>query len=229
MPIVKRPNRDALRRGIDIYIDTMREFITNTLQLSNPNMPIENLIYHNLDGMYRDRYWRQINKNDRCVESAIDIGDFKPIIIKNWLLVFDAAIDGDRQLVTNSLERIAEARNQAFHFSKSDLDIDKVGSWLSDIAGMMRRIDAREEMRHVLTFHRQLHSGPTQITCGCEMSLYSYIAKIASQNRTRHSFIRTTSEPSSATYNGHTCSRPYDALIFTRVQYRDDRPRPCAN
>ena len=32
MPLIPRPNRDALSRGLDIYRDTMRPFILSSLE-----------------------------------------------------------------------------------------------------------------------------------------------------------------------------------------------------
>ncbi len=107
MPIIERPHRDALRIGIDIYIDTMRNFIVTQLDKSpHNNLPVENQIYHDLDNLHRDRYWQLLSRNDRCVYSAIDIVDFKRLITKNWFLIFDDLIDGNQETVINTLDRI---------------------------------------------------------------------------------------------------------------------------
>ncbi len=229
MPIIERPHRDALRMGIDIYIDTMREFIVGAIDKSNHvTLPVENQIYHDLENLYRDRYWQQLSKNDRCVTSAIDIADFKRLLAKNWFLIFDNLIDGNQATVINLLDRITDGRNQAFHFAKSDLDWLFVSNRLGDITGMMRRIGAKEEERAVVDINRRLMSGPAAPLHLCDLSLDRYVGLLASRRRTRHAHAHGSTESSvDAQLDGHICTKPYNALTFSRIRPIDPTYHPC--
>ena len=229
MPIIERPHRDALRIGIDIYIDTMRNFIVTQLDKSpHNNLPVENQIYHDLDNFHRDRYWQLLSRNDRCVYSAIDIADFKRLITKNWFLIFDDLIDGNQETVINLLDRITDGRNQAFHFTKSDLDWRFVSNRLSDITGMMRRIGAKEEEQAVVDLNRRIISDSPEPLPLCDFSLHRYVGILASRRKTRHAHARTSTENTvDAKLNGHICTQPYKALTFSRIRQIDPTYHPC--
>lgn len=229
MPIIERPHRDALRMGIDIYIDTMREFIVKAIDNSKHiSLPVENQIYQDLDSLHRDRYWQLLSKNDRCVFSAIDIADFKRLITKNWFHIFDDLIDGNQATVINLIDRITDGRNRAFHFTKSDLDWLFVSNRLGDITGMMRRIGAKDEEATVVDINRRLMSAPPDPIPLCDYSLHRYVGLLASRRRTRHIQARNSNDDVvDIKLNGQVCTQPYNALTFTRVRPIDPTYQPC--
>lgn len=229
MPIIERPNRDALRNGIDVYIDTMRVFIVSALDSSKSiTLPVENQIFHDLEGSHQDRYWQQLSKNDRCVESAIDIADFKRLITKNWFAVFDDMVEGDINTVVNLIDRITDARNRAFHFSKSDLDLRFVWNRLADITGMMRRIGAKQEENAIVDINRHLMSEPVEPLPICDFSLRRYLGLLASRRRTRHAHTPKAIENIKAELNGYICTQPYKALTFSRIRPIDPTYHHCS-
>ena len=229
MPIIERPNRDALRNGIDIYIDTMREFIVNSIKdASHITLPVQNQIYRDLENSHQDRYWQQLKRNDHCVESAIDIADFKRLISKNWFAIFDSLIDGDLNTVINLIDRITDARNGAFHFSKSDLDHEVVRSRIGDVTGMMRRIGAKEEEEAAIQINRQLVSVRVKSLPHCDTSFRQYVGALASRHRIRHPHAWFPVDNAvNSERNGNLCSLPYKALTFYRIRYKDPTYRPC--
>ena len=92
MPIIARPNRDALSRGLDIYRDTMRPFVLRCLEMV-PGAPDE-VIRRILPP-------RQIEDFDRHrqrtadLASAIDVNLFPKLVRAYWGIVFQSQFNGN--------------------------------------------------------------------------------------------------------------------------------------
>ena len=146
MVIIQRPNKDALVKGCDIYLDAMRPFLLRVLQRVKGSK-IENTIRCSLLDRQRDSFDKNLSENGD-VAGAIDIGMFPHLIRANWHSVFVDEFSRDNS-VRDQAWLIREARNKVAHPGTTDLDDDYARSSLSDIADVLGHINAPEEKKAV--------------------------------------------------------------------------------
>ena len=143
------PNRDALRKANDIYLDVMRSFIVHNLkQITGENVQqlIEDVLYDN----QIDQFHQMLNEHND-IGSAID-STYIPHIIKNyWEDIFADKFDND--LVSQSmLWLIRKGRNKCEHRATNDLDFEFTRTQIfliSDILNQINRSDKKNEVDEI--------------------------------------------------------------------------------
>lgn len=156
MARINRPNQDALADAIDIYRDTMRPFIVNTLRALQI-APVEELISEALSPAHSNQFRRDLRRHND-VEAAIDIGDFPPLVREYWP-EFQTIFNYDKNM-WNALYLIANARNRVAHPDQRDLDIEYVCAHLFHIADVLGLIDATDQKREVEAIRDDLRKLP---------------------------------------------------------------------
>ena len=156
----KYPNRDALRQANDIYLDTMRLFISHYLK-QVPGETVEDLIGSALADEQADKFWEKLDE-DNDIESAIDFSYFPLIVKKNWLIIRNRRNYGFAQrfnedmTVQSMLWLIKEGRNSCEHRGKKDLDSEFVRMNLFLIADVLGKINRPDEQREVEVIRDEL-------------------------------------------------------------------------
>ncbi len=156
----KYPNRDALRQANDIYLDTMRLFISHYLK-QVPGETVEDLIGSALADEQADKFWEKLDE-DNDIESAIDFSYFPLIVKKNWLIIRNRRNYGFAQrfnedmTVQSMLWLIKEGRNSCEHRGKKDLDSEFVRMNLFLIADVLGKINRLDEQREVEVIRDEL-------------------------------------------------------------------------
>ena len=146
MPLIPRPNRDALSRGLDIYRDTMRPFILSSLE-GQPGAP-DNIVREGLPPGRRQNFNGDLKRADDLA-SAIDVGLFPCLVRGYWEAVFQKTFNRDF-LVLETMQTIANARNRVAHPSTQDLNTEYADKHLNHIAHVLGRIGASTEQRAVI-------------------------------------------------------------------------------
>ncbi len=136
--------RDALDRGLTIYRDTMRRFIVQSLERSNPNRPVENVIAESMPSS--NDYYRLLRQRGNNVEESIDIGNFLPMVSKHWDDVFSKRIN-DRYAFLNRHGLVNEIRRSWAHGIV--IDHETARSRLTDIAEILGIVNATDQKRAV--------------------------------------------------------------------------------
>lgn len=152
------PNRDALRKANDIYLDVMRSFIVHNLrQITGENVQqlIEDVLYDN----QIDQFHQMLNEHND-IGSAIDF-TYIPHIIKNyWEDIFADKFDND--LVSQSmLWLIRKGRNKCEHRA-NDLDIEFVQTHLYLISDILKIINRSDKQDEVVNIRNELLSADTK-------------------------------------------------------------------
>ena len=146
MQTTNRPNRDALRRAIDIYRDAMRPFIVRRLRQVQGES-VEELIERGLGDRQADEFARQLERHDD-IESAIDLNYFPQVFRENWSKAFAQQFNDDLS-VQNMLWLIKTARDQTEHPGTQDIDTEYTRTYLYHIADLLGRINAPDEKNAV--------------------------------------------------------------------------------
>ncbi len=144
------PNRDALRKANDIYLDVMRSFIVHNLkQITGENVQqlIEDVLYENQIDQFR-----QMLKEHNDIGSAIDFTHIPHIIKVYWEDIFADKFEND--LVMQSMHwLIRKGRNICEHRSANDLEIEFTQTHLfliSDVLKVINRSDKQDEVVNLL-------------------------------------------------------------------------------
>lgn len=148
MLITKYPNKEALHRALDIYIDAMRPVVVRNLRRVN-GTTVKAAVLDVLQELGREREFKknlQANKNN--VGGAIDHGHIPWIIAKYWREAFVTQFNGDRsiRLVTHV---IRDSRNKASHRGAGDLSENDVVAGLSNIIQVLQHTDDLDAMAAV--------------------------------------------------------------------------------
>ena len=143
MPIIPRPNRDALSRGIDIYRDTMRPFILT--RLGELPGPLEDTVRNGLPLRQVEEFDRDLQRT-QDLASALDVNLFPRLVEAYWLVVFSNVFTGDSQ-VQEHMRKIKHARNEVAHPPTGDLARGSVRHHLELVAGILGRIGATQEQQ----------------------------------------------------------------------------------
>jgi len=198
MAVVDRPNKEALLKALDIFMDTMRPFFVECLELT-PGASAQVSLERSLN----DDQSKSFSRNLRfCsdLESAIEVSFLATIAACYWDVSFSARFGEDRR-VLRKLWRVTEARNRASHPTHlRDLDDEFTQGSLCHIAYLLESIRAREEheavsrLRHELGDPAKSFSGEED-TASREMEAKVKEANagiLAAENRARILEGRTT-------------------------------------
>ena len=159
MSTSKYPNRDALRKANDIYLDAMRPFIVYHLKQVQGEK-VENLIEDALDLDQADKFWEKLDEDDDT-ESAIDFSYFPQIIQRQWKNAFGQRFNWDMNF-QSMLWLIRKGRNSCEHRGKKDLDSESVRMNLLLIADVLGKINKPDEQREVENIRDELFSNDTK-------------------------------------------------------------------
>ncbi len=147
MPIVNRPNKDALIRALDIFLDKMRPFFIECLRYA-PGATVRMALERSLNGDQRTNFARNHHVSPDLL-SAVEVNYFATITETYWEEVFSSRFGGDRRIV-RKLRKITVARNRASHPPHlRDLDAEFTLGSLCHIAYVLGSIRASEEQEAV--------------------------------------------------------------------------------
>ena len=165
MATIERPNRAALQQALDIFRDAMRPFIVRTLKTAR-GAQVEDLIADALSHTQELQFRQNLSNLENDVQSAIDIGYFPQIVTRNWE-TFGRRLGQDRS-VGDALWLIADARHQAAHPGRQDLDTDYAITRLSLIGEVLGRINAPAQQQAVEEIRdaRRAATSPSQPATG---------------------------------------------------------------
>ena len=152
--MVERPNRAVLNDALDEYRDAMRPFIVRAMKRIKGKV-IEDAIYDSLSSRQASEFERRLRNNGDNVEGAIDIGDFRNLISRNWRHVFSQQFGGDMN-IRDSLGIIARARNKVSHPGTEDLDAKYTFDALYHIVEVLGEINAPDARAKVEGFLNKL-------------------------------------------------------------------------
>ena len=152
MSAVERPNRNALQQALDIFRDAMRPFIVHSLK-SVPGWQVDELILDALNPNQAAQVQQNLRSGD--IQAAIDIGDFPPIINRNWREAFGQRFSNDRS-VQNKIWLIKESRDRVAHPGLQDLDTEYTRAHLYYIADVLGVINQPSQRQAVETIRDQL-------------------------------------------------------------------------
>ncbi len=148
------PNRDALRKANDIYLDVMRSFIVHNLrqvQGGNVQQFIEDVLYDN----QIDQFRQMLDEHDDiCL--AIDFTYIPHIIKIYWEEVFAHKFENDL-VAQNMLWIIRKGRNKCEHRAK-DLDIEFAQTHLFLISDILKTINRSDQQDVVVNIRNELLS-----------------------------------------------------------------------
>lgn len=147
MPIISRPKRENLSRGLDIYRDTMRPFILE--RLGKLPGTLEEAIRRALLPHQVEEFDRDLQRV-QDLASALDVNLFPRLVRAYWRDAFSAAFKGDSR-VQEHMVRIKHARNEVAHPPTRDLAVGFVREHLALIAQLLGRVGAIEEQKAVKT------------------------------------------------------------------------------
>ena len=129
----KSPNQDALYQALNIYRNSMRTFIFQSMRAVPGLLSAENL------------------QN----ETDLDINDFPHLIRRNWANAFERYFDADRD-IRSSVSLITEARNRVSHPGAEDLVLEYALSRLHEIADILEQINAYSQKAEVEAIRAKL-------------------------------------------------------------------------
>ena len=155
MVTAQRHNRDALSRAIDIYRDSMRQFILRLLK-STPGLGVEKRIEQSLPDHQAETF-RTTRASGVALESVLDVNHFPSLIGNryNWRDVFSRSL-GENKTVQNQLWLISDVRNQVSHPGTQDLEEEYTRTHLYHIADVLGKINALYQKQAVEDIREQL-------------------------------------------------------------------------
>ena len=164
------PNREALRKALDIYYPPMRRFIVHTLSRV-PGEQAEDLISDSLIDESYQKFQVAISDPKTNPIEAIEPLSIPHIINRNWNH-FKREFKPYENAVRNLSYIIKDARNAEVHGDpESDMETLEVQARLTDIAKVLGLINALDEQRAVEQIRNQLIVASTPYTDTTEKSI----------------------------------------------------------
>lgn len=161
MPIVDRPNKEALTKAIDIFLDSMRHFFLESLKAA-PGATARVALEQSLRDHQREDLVNNLQRGSD-LPSSIEISHFETIAKSYWDEVFSASFGGDRKILTK-FRKITRARNKVSHPAyMRDLEGGYTRGVLCHIAYVLRRIRALEECRAVTLLWEDIGRSPIDL------------------------------------------------------------------
>lgn len=154
MPTVDRPNKEALIRAVDIFLDTMRPFFIDCLHHA-PGATVQVVLQQSLKGSKADSLDRNLRRGTD-LESTIEVSFFETLAEKYWEDIFSKRFGGDKK-VLRKFRKISWARNESSHPPHlRDLDEEVTRGSLNHIAYVLKKIRAWEEHQAVVRLNEGL-------------------------------------------------------------------------
>ncbi len=114
------PNRDAIRRCLDLYLDTMQPFVVRIIQ-RNRGYTVRETIYGALSEVQARAFEDNVARAGGRVEVALDIGLLTRIITFYWNGLFREPFKSSATIRT-SLNYLRDMRNVVAHRASGDPD-----------------------------------------------------------------------------------------------------------
>lgn len=160
MPITQRPNKDALSKALDIYLDAMRPMLHRNLrQIKGKNAKtaiIEAL--HRRNGDASD-FEMNLERNDNNIEASIDHAHISWIITTHWSSKFRNYFRNDN-IIRSATQTIGNLRNEVAHIDTNDLDRNKALQGLSSIISVLNHVNEPEAVAAVEEIQNNLMNPP---------------------------------------------------------------------
>jgi len=154
MPTVDRPNKDALIKAVDIFLDTMRPLFIECLHLA-PGASVKVVMRRSLKGGQAESLEWNLRKG-ADLETALEVSFFETLARVYWEDIFSKQFNGDTKIL-RKFRRITVARNEASHPPHlRDLDEELTRGSLNHIAYVLKKIRAWEEHQAVVRLNETL-------------------------------------------------------------------------
>ena len=147
------PNKDALSKALDVYLDAMRGFVVRRLRRI-PGRRVDDAITEALNDRRREEFTRSLGRGE-SIEGSIEIRDLPHLVSKHWRDAFGPSLDFD-SMARNRIWLTVEARNRAAHRGEGDIDIDYVQTRLYDAAMLLDLIKASDAAGEVRTIRDEI-------------------------------------------------------------------------
>lgn len=137
------PNRAAISRCLDTYLDGMCPFVVRHLKQMRGTTVIETIRSSISGGGYSshsriDDFNRNLEQAGGKVEVALDAGIVRTVVDKQWQAVFRDAFSGD-YAVRSAIHCITETRNRATaHRGAADIEVTVALSFMEHIITVLR-------------------------------------------------------------------------------------------
>ena len=134
---------------MDIYRDAMRRFIVYRLRRAK-RVDVKDAILRALNDANKRYFEQNLITNNGNVEAAFDVNVFVFIICDddNWAQCFESVF-GRKSSARRQIDFIYESRNLEAHPDTGDIDRNEVQSALTQIAGILGRINASTQQSEV--------------------------------------------------------------------------------
>ena len=149
------PNKTALNRALDIYLDSMRAFVMQCMRRTHGEQ-VRDSIAAFLNDRRRKEYGKSLQRGE-TIAGSIEFSDFPHIVNRGWREVFVDEFNGERGVV-NRLWLTVEARNRASHRGIGDIEADYVQTRLYDVAAVLDAIRADTAAFEVRNIRDKLHT-----------------------------------------------------------------------
>lgn len=140
------PNRAAISRCLDTYLDGMCPFVVRHLKQVRGTTVIETIRSSISGGGYSaysriEDFNRNLEQAGGKVEVALDAGIVRTVVDKQWQAVFRDAFSGD-YAVRSAIHCITETRNRATaHRGSADIEFTVALSFMEHIIAVLRRLN----------------------------------------------------------------------------------------
>ena len=148
------PNRDAIRRALDIYIDAMRPFVVRCLRPASAE-GLRAAIVSYLNPGQQQNFADAIARNGGNIPAAIDIGILRTLINAAWFDHFRSEFKYT-DTVRSAVNFITETRNEESHMGLGDHDAGRAYVCLYHITTVLKHTGNTDACRAVADLMTQI-------------------------------------------------------------------------
>ena len=148
------PNRDAIRRALDIYIDAMRPFVVRCLRPTSAE-GLRAAIVSYLNPGQQQNFADAIARQSGNIPAAIDIGILRTLINAAWFDHFRSEFKYT-DTVRSAVNFITETRNEESHMGLGDHDAGRAYVCLYHITTVLKHTGNTDACRAVADLMTQI-------------------------------------------------------------------------
>ena len=148
------PNRDAIRRALDIYIDAMRPFVVRCLRPASAE-GLRAVIVSYLNPGQQQNFADAVARNGGNIPAAIDIGILRTLINAAWFDHFRSEFKFT-DTVRSAVNFITETRNEESHMGLGDHDAGRAYVCLYHITTVLKHTGNTDACRAVADLMSQI-------------------------------------------------------------------------
>ena len=148
------PNRDAIRRALDIYIDAMRPFVVRCLRPTSAE-GLRAAIVSYLNPGQQQNFADAIARQGGNIPAAIDIGILRTLINAAWFDHFRSEFKYT-DTVRSAVNFITETRNEESHMGLGDHDAGRAYVCLYHITTVLKHTGNTDACRAVADLMNQI-------------------------------------------------------------------------